>query len=120
MASDPVVEMAILLAKSPPTTELKVGAPEALPCKSVVVVPAKVPKSPAAELVTTPAVVKPESVTDVFAVTVVKVAAPGVVPPMVPGAANVAPFSWAAFKLLTTVVELTVNGAVPVVTVDWI
>lgn len=120
MARDPVVEITILLARSPPTTELKVGVPEVLPCKSVVVVPARVPKSPAAELVTTPAVLKPESVTEVLAVTVVKVAAPGVVPPIVPGSANVFPLSWAAFKLLTTVVELTVNGAVPVVTVDWI
>ena len=43
---------------------------------------------------------------------------PGVVPPMVPGDANVAPPKLEAFKLATTVVLVTTNGAVPVATVE--
>ncbi len=78
----PVVDMVILAAKSPPTTELNVGAPAALPCKSVVVVPARVPSSPAAVLVTTPAVVRPESVTDVVAESVLKAPVEAVVAPI--------------------------------------
>ena len=41
-----------------------------------------------------------------------------VVPPIAPGAANVAPFKLAAFKLATLVVDATVNGAVPVAIVE--
>jgi hypothetical protein len=52
------------------------------------------------------------------AVRFVNVAAPGVVPPMVPGAANVAPPSAEALRFDTTVVEVTVSGAVPVETVE--
>jgi len=48
---------------------------------------------------------------------VVNAPLPGVVPPIAPGAANVAPFKSAAFRLGTTVVEETVKGAVPVETV---
>lgn len=44
-------------------------------------------------MVTTPAVVSPPSVTEVLAVRVVNVPAPGVAPPIVPGLAKVAPFS---------------------------
>jgi len=43
---------------------------------------------------------------------------PGVVPPMVPGAANVFPFKVEAFRLGTLVVLDTVNGAVPVAIVE--
>ena len=50
-------------------------------------------------------------------VRVVKAPVLGVVP-MAPGLAKVAPFNELAFKLVTLVVEETVNGAVPVVTVD--
>jgi hypothetical protein len=42
----------------------------------------------------------------------------GVAEPIAPGAAKVAPFKLLAFKLATLVVEATVSGAVPVVTVD--
>ena len=41
-----------------------------------------------------------------------------VVPPIAPGLPNVAPPSKDAFKLGTFVVEVTVNGAVPVETID--
>ena len=41
---------------------------------------------------------------------------PGVVPPMVPGEANVAPLKLLAFRLATLVVLATVSGAVPVAT----
>ncbi len=41
-----------------------------------------------------------------------------VVPPIAPGAANVAPLSDDAFKFVTFVVEVTVIGAVPVAIVD--
>src|SRR5688572_24446849 len=47
---------------------------------------------------------------------VVKFPMPGVVPPIVPGAAKVAPPNDDAFRLATTVVDATVKGAVPVVT----
>jgi hypothetical protein len=49
---------------------------------------------------------------------VVKVAAPGTAPPIVPGDAKVAPFKLDAFRFATFVVLLTVNGAVPVETVE--
>ncbi len=114
----PVVEIEILEAKSPPTTELNVGSPEALPCKTVVVVPAKVPSTPAAVLVTTPAVVRPESVIEVLAERVVKAPVEAVPDPIGPGAAKVAPFKELAFRLATLVVEATTNGAVPVDKVD--
>jgi hypothetical protein len=84
----------------------------------VVVVPAKVPSNPPEVLVTTPAVVRPPLVIEVLAVKVVNVAEPGVPPPIVPGAANVAPFNELAFKLATLVVEATEKGAVPVETVE--
>lgn len=42
----------------------------------------------------------------------------GVEPPMEPGEAKVAPLSCATFRLGTTVVLVTVNGAVPVATVE--
>lgn len=42
---------------------------------------------------------------------------PGVVPPIVPGDAKVAPFNELAFKFVTLVVLVTVKGAVPVETV---
>lgn len=83
-------------------------------------VPARVPRSPPEVLVTTPAVDRPTSVTEVLAVTVVKVAAPAEPEPMVPGEAKVAPFKDEAFKLATLVVEAMTNGAVPVDTVDVI
>ena len=44
----------------------------------------------------------------------------GVVPPIAPGIAKVAPFRVAAFKFATFVVEETENGAVPVAKVDVI
>jgi len=68
-------------------------------------------KAPPAELCTIP---RPK----VLSVSAVKVAAPGVVPPMVPGAAKVAPERVEAFKLATLVVEVTTRGAVPVATVE--
>ena len=40
--------------------------------------------------------------------------------PIGPGTANVAPLNEEAFKLATLVVEVTVNGAVPVATVEVI
>jgi hypothetical protein len=49
-------------------------------------------------------------------VRVEKLTVPGVVPPIVPGAANVAPFRLLAFKFATLVALLTVKGAVPVLT----
>jgi hypothetical protein len=72
--------------------------------------------------VTTPAVVNPESVTEVLAVRVLKVPAAAVPPPMAPGAAKVAPLSELAFRLATLVVEAITSGAVPVETVEvsWV
>jgi hypothetical protein len=116
----PVVEMMMFPAKSPPTTEEKVGRPAALPCSMVVVVPARVLNNPVLELRTTPLVVNPASVMEVLAVKVVKVPAAAVPPPIVPGAAKVAPFKEEAFKLATLVVEATTNGAVPVARVEVI
>jgi hypothetical protein len=78
----PVVEIIIPAARSDPEIALKVGSPAALPCRTVVVVPGKVPSSPAAELVTTPAVVRPESVIEVVPVTVVNLPVDAVVAPM--------------------------------------
>ena len=52
------------------------------------------------------------------AVRVVKAPDPAVVEPMEPGAANVAPPRKLTFKLGTTVVEVTVRGAVPVAIVE--
>lgn len=49
---------------------------------------------------------------------VVKAPVPAVVEPIAPGAAKVAPFRRAAFRLVTTVVEATENGAVPVAKVE--
>ena len=49
---------------------------------------------------------------------VVKEPAAGVVPPIAPGEANVAPPSDDAFKFATLVVDATVSGAVPVATED--
>ena len=74
--------------------------------------------SPAAELVTMPAVVRPESVMEVLPVKVVNVPAAAVPPPMAPGFEKVAPFKEEAFKLGTLVVEATTNGAVPVASVE--
>ena len=48
----------------------------------------------------------------------VAVTAAGVVPPIAPGEAKVAPPSCEAFKFGTTVVLVTVSGAVPIATVD--
>lgn len=87
----PVVEIVMFEARSEPVIEAKVGRPAAFPCKTVVVVPAKVPRSPAAVFVTTPAVDNPTSVIEVLPVRVVNVPAPGVPPPIAPGLANVAP-----------------------------
>jgi len=81
-------------------------------------VPARVPRSPPAVLVTTPAVVRPESVTEVLPVKVVKVPAAAVPPPIAPGLEKVAPFKEEAFRLATLVVEATTNGAVPVARVE--
>jgi hypothetical protein len=114
----PVVEIVMLAARSPPTTDEKVGSPDALPCSTVVVVPARVPSNPPEVLVTTPAVVNPASVTEVLPVRVVKVPLPGVPDPIDPGAAKVAPFKDEAFRLATLVVEATTKGAVPVATVE--
>lgn len=86
----------------------------------MLVVPASVPKSPPAVFVTTPAVLKPKLVMEVFAVKVVKVPAAAVPPPMAPGAEKVRPFSDEAFKFGTFVVDATTKGAVPVVTVEVI
>jgi hypothetical protein len=49
---------------------------------------------------------------------VVNVASPAVVPPMVPGDENVAPFSDEAFRFGTFVVDEIINGASPVVAED--
>src|SRR6267154_3116833 len=49
---------------------------------------------------------------------VVKAPVPGVVEPIGPGAAKVAPLKDEAFKLGTLVVEVTTSGAVPVETVE--
>ena len=108
----PVVEILILAAKSLPVILLKDGVPEALPCKTVVVVPGRVDKAPPAALVTTPALVRPVAVKEV------KVPVPAVPVPILPGLAKVAPFKEEAFKLATLVVEATTRGAVPVVTVE--
>jgi len=117
----PVVEIVMLEAKSPPTTEEKVGRPEALPWRRVVVVPAKVPINPPDVLVTTPLVERPVSVIEVLAERVVKAPVEAVPEPIGPGAAKVAPFKEEAFKLATLVVDATTNGAVPVarVEVNW-
>jgi hypothetical protein len=114
----PVVEIVMFAARSLPVTEANVGRPEAFPCSTVVVVPASVPKRPADVLVTTPFVVNPPSVIEVFPVRAVKVPAAGVPPPIVPGAAKVAPLSDDAFKFATFVVEETTKGAVPVEIVE--
>ena len=53
--------------------------------------------SPAAELVTMPAVVNPESVMEVLPVKAVNVPAAAVPPPMTPGFEKVAPFKEEAF-----------------------
>ena len=60
----------------------------------------------------------PDTVLD--ALNVVKAPVLAVPLPIAPGAANVAPPNELAFKLATTVVEATVNGAVPVAMVDSI
>ena len=86
----PVVEIVILEARSLPLTEAKVGKPAAFPCNTVVVVPAKVPKTPPEVFVTTPFVERPVSVTD-DPVKEVNVPAAAVPPPIAPGAAKVAP-----------------------------
>jgi hypothetical protein len=78
----------------------------------VVVVPGRVERAPPAALVTTPALVSPESVKEV------KVPVPAVPVPIFPGEAKVAPFKEEAFKLATLVVEATTKGAVPVVAVE--
>jgi len=51
---------------------------------------------------------------------VVKLAGPGVVLPMVPGTAKVKPFTVAALRLATLVVEVITRGAVPIDTVQVI
>ena len=88
----PVVEIVMFAARSLPDIELKVGNPTAFPCNTVVVVPAKVPKSPAEVLVTTPFVISPVSVIEV-PVSEVNVPEAAVPPPMAPGLANVLPFN---------------------------
>ena len=60
----PEVEMLILPERSEPEILLKEGAPEALPCRTVVVVPGRVDRAPPAALVTTPALVRAVSVTE--------------------------------------------------------
>jgi hypothetical protein len=50
----------------------------------------------------------------------VKLPVPGVVPPIAPGTANVAPFSVLAFKFGMFVLLATVNGAVPFVTLKLV
>jgi succinate-acetate transporter protein len=70
------------------------------------------------ELIVSGAVPVDTVLTSVLAVAVVKVPAAAVVLPIAPGDANVAPFKELAFKLATFVVEVTVNGAVPVATVQ--
>ena len=57
---------------------------------------------------------------EVFAVSVVKVPAAALPPPIAPGAANVKPFIEDAFKFGTFVVDATTNGAVPEATVEVI
>lgn len=54
----------------------------------------------------------------VVAVNVVNLIVLGVVPPIAPGEANVAPLSDDAFKLATLVVLVMLSGGVPVATVD--
>ena len=61
----PEVEMLILPERSEPEILLKEGAPEALPCRTVVVVPGRVDRAPPAALVTTPALVIPVKVAPV-------------------------------------------------------
>lgn len=51
-------------------------------------------------------------------VSVVNLPVLGVVLPIAPGEAKVAPFSELAFRLATLVVEVTTSGAVPVETVE--
>jgi hypothetical protein len=55
---------------------------------------------------------------DVLEVSVVNPPVFGVVDPMVPGMAHVPPSNWDTFRLPTTVVDVTTNGAVPIATVD--
>jgi hypothetical protein len=52
------------------------------------------------------------------AVSVVNAPVDAVPPPIAPGAAKVAPLRLEAFRLATLVVLVTVNGAVPIATVD--
>ena len=59
------------------------------------------------------------SVVVLVADNVVNAPAAAVVPPIAPGAVNVAPFSELAFRLATLVVEATMSGAVPVAIVLW-
>ncbi len=105
----PVMLLKLPAVRSPLTTELKVGSPEALPCSSVVVVPARLPSKPAAVLVTTPAVVSPESVTEVLAVRVVKVPVLAVVAPMAVALIPVA----VVLKVEAPVPEVMVRALVP-------
>jgi hypothetical protein len=60
----------------------------------------------------------PDTVDD--AESVVNAPVPAVVEPIAPGEAKVAPFKLEAFRLATFVVEATVKGAVPVVSVEVI
>ncbi len=115
----PVILLKDPAVRSPFTTPPKVGRPAALPCKTVVVVPGAVEKSPAEELSTTPAALKAELVILVEAEIVVNAPLEAVTEPMAPGAAKVAPFRELALRLATLVVDETVKGAVPVATVDW-
>jgi hypothetical protein len=71
------------------------------------------------ELTATVAVLFPRVVTPVED-SVVKAPVPGVVLPIGPGAAKVAPFRELALRLATLVVEATTNGAVPVARVEVI
>ena len=64
--------------------------------------------------------VEPLMTSEVFAVSVVNVAAAGVVPPMGPGAGKVLPFRRAALRLGLTVLLVMTKGAVPPATVDVI
>ena len=62
----------------------------------------------------------PLNVVSPLAVSVVNAPLPGVVPPIAPGDAKVAPLRLEAFRLATLVVLATTNGAVPVASVDVI
>ena len=61
---------------------------------------------------------KPVKVTRLFAASVVNAPVPAVVEPIGPGEAKVAPLRLDAFKLATLVLEVTMNGAVPLAIVD--